>query len=360
MRSGYDELLPVIGSLEAHDVVDQISYAHFLQTGQLLEPSDPSKIEELIELGGFPGRLTEDDALRDALAKGKYETVSRILFSEHSMFPDNEDIILSRSVRYCITNEHQHDYYEIECVLSGQAYHLIDHSEIVVSDGDTIIVPPNVPHDLRVIGDGVVLNIGIRKSTFHKVFRQILEDNLPLSQYFQRTLYDERYRNSLVFHCKGDVFWRETVLRLYQQHSEKKPYANQIVKHLTQAGLYYIMQLYPPQQSIVHHSQLADRMNSIYRYINLNHQEVSLAAVAKEYGLSVPYLSSLFRKYYGKTFSALLRSIRLHHARELLKDTTMRIVDICNHVGYSEESHFIQIFKKEYGVTPKQYQINQK
>ncbi|GHV15934.1 hypothetical protein FACS189493_0730 [Spirochaetia bacterium] len=354
--TNYEELSPVLSRLRSFDLIDQVCYANAQKTGRPFEPADGVKISELIAMEGFPGLLDDDASLRTALETGNFEAVSRIVFSEYAMFPKERDVVLSKSARYCTTNEHQHDYYEIECVLCGSAYHYVDKSMTIAAEGDTIIVPPHVPHNLQVIEDGTVVNIGIRQSTFHKVFRQLLEDSLPLSQYFQKTLYDDKYRNALIFHCGADTFWRDTILRLYDQHLEDRPYARQIINHLTQVGLYYIMQHYPPQQAIVPNKQVSNRMDRVYRFIDANHQNTSLREAAKHFNLTVPYLSSSIKGYYGIPFTALLRSVRLRHACELLRNTNMRVVDVCCNVGYSEESHFITLFRKEFGITPKQYQ----
>ena len=357
-RNINSELIPVLQHLLALDEIDKIFYSHYKKTGQQFRPTDGASVKELLILSGFFTLSDNDLEMNAALREGDFDKVAMTIFSESWMFPEGWDIILTKSVRYCDTKEHHHDYYEIECVLSGEAYHCVEGAEVVIQCGDAIVVPPYARHDLRLNADATVINIGIRKTTFHKSFRQFLEDNLPLSQYFQQTLHGNRYMSTLVFHCGDDLFWQETLLWLYKQHMEKQPYARQIINRLTQAGLYYIMQRYAPQQPIVSDKHFSSRMDEIYRYLDTNYTNATLQAVSEQFNLSVPYLSSSIKRYFGETYSALLRSIRLRHACELLESTDMRVIDICHTVGYGEESHFIQIFKGKYGVTPKQYQMH--
>jgi len=355
----HDDLIPVLESLKSLDAAEQLSKKHFQETGRLWEPNDRAKVQELLDNSDFS--IQTDSAsilcsIRDAISNEDWNQLAEIMFSEEVNFPRDVDVVLSRSTRYCVCNVHEHDYYEIECVLSGSAIQFIGTTQMNIFAGDVIVQPPHVPHDLQVNGDSIVINIGIRKTTFHRSFRQLLEDNLPLSRYFQQTLKGSRYMTSLIFHCGDDNYWFDNLLWLYKQHMEKRPYYTQIINRQTQASLYYIMQKYSPEESILSDKATTERMGEIYRFISMNYQTVTLKKLSQNFNLTVPYLSSSIKKYFGKTFSQILRNVRLSHAKELLK-TDMRIVDICQSVGYGNESNFIQIFKDEFGTTPKQYKL---
>ena len=75
----------------------------------------------------------------------------------------------------------------------------------------------------------------------------------------------------------------------------------------------------------------------------------------KKYFMNASYLSRLFKAKCGKTFSKYLIEYRLEKSRELLEKTILKVSDIAAHVGYNDVSHYIQSFRKVYGVTPEQY-----
>jgi AraC-like DNA-binding protein len=58
--------------------------------------------------------------------------------------------------------------------------------------------------------------------------------------------------------------------------------------------------------------------------------------------------------------SDLIRKRRMRRAAELLKQTSHPVSEICYMVGYSDQRYFGQSFKKEFGMTPKQYSIQKK
>jgi two-component system response regulator YesN len=69
-----------------------------------------------------------------------------------------------------------------------------------------------------------------------------------------------------------------------------------------------------------------------------------------------------FKERFGKTFTSYLNSIRLKKASELLKNPNLTITEIAFFVGYGSFSQFKRVFKKVYGVSPKEYRrsINKK
>jgi AraC-like DNA-binding protein len=48
----------------------------------------------------------------------------------------------------------------------------------------------------------------------------------------------------------------------------------------------------------------------------------------------------------------LIRIYRLHHARQLLQNTKMKVFEIAMAVGYEDTNKFRQAFKKQFGISP--------
>jgi|GEM_PF-1635958 len=86
---------------------------------------------------------------------------------------------------------------------------------------------------------------------------------------------------------------------------------------------------------------------------------ISLESVGAEIHLSAGYLSYLFKKITGENFIKHLTTYRVETAKNLLRTTRLKIVSICERVGYSNVSYFCQVFKNHTGVTPAQYREEQ-
>ncbi|MDC7222970.1 MAG: response regulator [Spirochaetales bacterium] len=88
---------------------------------------------------------------------------------------------------------------------------------------------------------------------------------------------------------------------------------------------------------------------------NFSDPRFSLDRVCEELGISVSYLSLLFRKNLETTFVRYLTKVRMDRACELLRLTGDKVVDIAGKCGYNDVYYFSHSFKKSQGLSPKNY-----
>lgn len=94
----------------------------------------------------------------------------------------------------------------------------------------------------------------------------------------------------------------------------------------------------------------------VEKYIQEHYdQALSLDILAEKVYLTPHYLSSIFIQEKGIGINKYLKNVRMEKAREMLRDTGMKISDISQRVGYSSLSYFCRSFRNEYGMTPEQY-----
>jgi len=71
--------------------------------------------------------------------------------------------------------------------------------------------------------------------------------------------------------------------------------------------------------------------------------------------LSPAHFSRLLKEKTGHTFTDLLNRIRVDHASELLRRTDLGVMQIALDVGFSDQSYFTKVFRKQTQMTPKEY-----
>ena len=91
-----------------------------------------------------------------------------------------------------------------------------------------------------------------------------------------------------------------------------------------------------------------------YIYDNL-HTKLTLPDLAKAAGLSAGYLSKLFRREVGMNVSEYILKKRIEAAENMLRFSELSCLAIADYLCFSSESHFIQVFRKQTGLTPKRY-----
>lgn len=91
-----------------------------------------------------------------------------------------------------------------------------------------------------------------------------------------------------------------------------------------------------------------------YIYDHL-HWEITVAEISEHVGLSQSYFSVLFKKETGRSIAEYVRGQRIEAAKNMLRYSDHSYLDISNYLAFSSHSHFISVFKKEVGMTPKEY-----
>ncbi|KAI7265874.1 hypothetical protein KC345_g8372 [Hortaea werneckii] len=94
----------------------------------------------------------------------------------------------------------------------------------------------------------------------------------------------------------------------------------------------------------------------IREYLNLNYaQEMTLQHIAERFFISRENVSRKFKQITGENLSDYLTSLRVEKAKTLLQNTSLRLSQISELVGYEDEKYFSRVFKKSTGVTPREY-----
>lgn len=84
-------------------------------------------------------------------------------------------------------------------------------------------------------------------------------------------------------------------------------------------------------------------------------EDISLNFLAEHFYLHSNYLSKLFKDKTGKNFIDYLTEIRMEKAKELLRNTEYKIIEICAMTGYDNPRYFSKLFKSCTGMTPREY-----
>jgi AraC-like DNA-binding protein len=87
------------------------------------------------------------------------------------------------------------------------------------------------------------------------------------------------------------------------------------------------------------------------------HESLTVGDLAAVACMSEPTFYRYFRNEFGQTPLAFLTEQRVRRARRLLADARRTVSDVALAVGFSSPSHFIRVFQRHVGQTPKQYQL---
>jgi len=94
-------------------------------------------------------------------------------------------------------------------------------------------------------------------------------------------------------------------------------------------------------------------LDAIKEIENNYESEITLFSLSKHLKISPSYLSRLFKNEVGIGAHEYLTQYRILMASQLLKDNS--VTEVGYMCGFNDTSHFISVFKKRIGITPKEY-----
>jgi AraC family transcriptional regulator len=84
-------------------------------------------------------------------------------------------------------------------------------------------------------------------------------------------------------------------------------------------------------------------------------QDLSLDMLAQQIGFSVYHFARVFRQTTGESPHQFVLRLRCEQAQRLLKETAVSLAQIAQECGFANQSHLTQVFKRQFGVTPRTY-----
>lgn len=91
-------------------------------------------------------------------------------------------------------------------------------------------------------------------------------------------------------------------------------------------------------------------------YIAKNYEKnISLTDISEHVYLNPSYFSRIFKQQCGINVVDYVNKVRVDVAKELLRNTNMKIVDVAEKVGFNSSGYFSNVFRRYTGGNPKDY-----
>ena len=102
----------------------------------------------------------------------------------------------------------------------------------------------------------------------------------------------------------------------------------------------------------------ADAVEMVRQYIDQHiREDLSVEKLSQMAYMSQNHLTRSFKKKYGTTVIDYIIEHRLTLAENMLRNTTKTVTMIADEVGYFDYVYFSKLFKRRYGMNPRDYRI---
>ncbi|MBE6727859.1 MAG: AraC family transcriptional regulator [Ruminococcaceae bacterium] len=233
-----------------------------------------------------------------------------------------------------------------------------------VSEGDVVIIPSKTKYQPRESDGCSYYFVHFSATTLENTLPSNIDQSLLRFQGiadnqngYAYNYYGKAYSSiiSLPIHFKQNsfksyyplqnVFERATKLNIWRNHYEKL-----LLDNITRELLILISTELTTQQTS------NNTLQKILHYINNHYTEpLTLTSIAETFGFSTSYITKLFRNFLGKGTVDYINDLRLTAACEYLISSNHTIGEISNKIGFPNQYYFDRLFKRKYGVTPKEF-----
>ena len=229
-----------------------------------------------------------------------------------------------------------------------EQYSMIPENEnISISDVDV------TKFDQRTINDFLRTGIKGQGGDFAKEYLQSMgqgTDSLLFRQYIMMDIYFNvisfieqlGYERAYILEVCGDI--KEMTLIIQSKEKAISYLDNLLVKAL----------LLRDERGSKRYSHLLEEAKA-YIQKNYNKESISLNNVAEHVNVSASHFSAIFSQEMEQTFISYLTEIRMKKAKELLRCSAMKTLEVGFAVGYKDPHYFSYLFKKTQNYTPKEY-----
>ena len=260
---------------------------------------------------------------------------------------------------------HRHDYpsplarwnhhpeYEIHMITESTGKMFVGDHIGPFGPGNLLLVGPNLPHHWESdIGPGQ--SIGGRDVVLQFTGNFIEEARNVFPEFGRISLLLEDSRRGIEFHGDDARACGELLLAIGASDGLARValFVSLLQRMLTATEKHCLAgETYRPELTVGGDA----RIGNVIEYIFRNIDDVRMSAAAGIVGMTESTFSRHFKKMTGNNFVDCVRKIRIARACTLLESEGLGITDICFECGFQNISNFNRNFRREKGMTPREY-----
>lgn len=244
-------------------------------------------------------------------------------------------------------NAHWHERMELTFVHSGSMNLTLGNEEYVIPCGSLGIIPPEKTHSAFSRENGVE-------------YYTIMFD---ITSFYNSSFATEKHLKPIVnlqndfIPLTNDPEIINTVASLIKEQLNGDEYSS-----LTVIGEIYILLGLLYRKCLSFQTPLERRDGNftiIFDYIS-NHycDKISSAELSSKFGYSEAYFCRRFKAITGLTPVKYINILRLEKAKSLLKNGNTKIAVVSAKCGFNSVSYFSKLYKKHFGIAPKDYCVS--
>lgn len=256
--------------------------------------------------------------------------------------------IVYRKVDECPVTDLQFSFFQMVYVISGTGFLRVNGNCIAYQAGNLMLMTPKDYHNFDITDTTEFLLVKIN----NEYVKEYRSKNINC---IECLLYYSSHLSGCILKQKEDEFLVKSIVEcLLHAIKHKDIYDEDLTAHYVNALIVIAVRNISKIKPLGIKENADKRILEIINHIQYNiflPSNLKASFIADKFGISDTYLGSYFKNQCGETIQQFIANYRIRLIEHRLKFSDMRINEIVNEFGFSDESHLNKFFKKHRGVS---------
>lgn len=265
-------------------------------------------------------------------------------------------------VDVCPRPAHKHNFFELVYIASGTGIQCINENLFHYQPGHLFLITPDDCHSFQ-IGTTTEL-VFIR---FNDLYVRSQQQNdlrqIEWTKKLEYILHNASHQPGCILRNPPDKILVKAMMEsLLGEWTNKQLYHHEILSQIVNT----VITIVARNIGLTMPNKVTDNTGStvvqLLNYIQENiydAEKLKTEIIAGHFGIADGYLSRYFKKHTGESIQQYIINYKLKLVETRLQHSDMRINEIVNELGFTDESHLNRLFKKYKGLTPTAFRKKQ-